>query len=122
MPDACRSSLSYLPPGATLSVAVTFALTGTIVCVAATEDNRQRVLRLWQVPLSSLTAHTLSQFAPPLAADRWRRDFLAGSFDGCGSGPANANDAAKLLRPRRALQPASQPRGERRTGPTPSSV
>ena len=123
MPDACRSSLSYLPPGATLSVAVTFALTSTIVCVAATEDNRQRVLRLWQVPLSSLTAHTLSKFAPPLAADRWRRDFLAGSFDGCGSGPANANDAAaKLLRRIRAMQPASQPRGERRTGPPPSSV
>ena len=59
-PELCAAREPvYLPHDASLLGSVAFAIIAAATCAGATDANRQRLLRLWQVPLSVLSASDL---------------------------------------------------------------
>ena len=59
-PELCAARETvYLPHDASLLGSVAFTIIAAAACAGATEANRQRLLRLWQVPLSVLSASDL---------------------------------------------------------------
>lgn len=89
-PEACRSLDTYVPRDLSLPAALSALLGTATAYAAATEGTRRRVLRLWQVPLSSLLPQDLSELAPLLELDRRRRQFSK-AFVGGGSAVAGAD-------------------------------